>query len=247
MILWGGTTALMVSVFTFFHDKNTEIPEYISHFIIYPLGGVIFASILWPWKPMGVLTNQNSILSDGFHHLTSIFVKNIIAPLLLMVTIGCANEDHLILVSVPVQYGTDISIVKVPHVCGHSAYFDSYCEEIGRPFMARVNSPNKFAEQVDVNPVSVAGINISLKNDEVILDYSKAKAESKQDRELLRAMVDCIHKLRDSEGSMELVEVDIQLLGLDKESVLHAELAQCLEARKKAVEKSKEKREQDLE
>lgn len=53
MILWGGTTALMVSVVTFFHDKNTEIPEYISHFIIYPLGGVIFASILWPWKPKG--------------------------------------------------------------------------------------------------------------------------------------------------------------------------------------------------
>jgi hypothetical protein len=106
--------------------------------------------------------------------------------------------------------------------------------------MVSVNSPNKFAEQVDVNPVSVAGINISLKNDEVILDYSKAKAESHQDRELLRAMVDCIHMLRDSEGSMELVEVNIQLLGLEKESVLHAELAQCLEARKKAVEKSKE-------
>jgi hypothetical protein len=156
---------------------------------------------------------------------------------LVAASLAFANEDHLLLVPTPVKFppgdGERISIVEVPHVTGFGADFENSCEKVASPLLAPVRSPGTKATSMDVNPVSHAGITIEYGVHGISIDYSKAGAESRQDRDLLRAIVTCLYRCMDNSGSSKPPKVPIEIVGVVENSVLHAELQACERERKR--------------
>ena len=152
-------------------------------------------------------------------------------------SLAFANEDHLLLVPTPVQFppgdGERICIVEVPHVTGFGADFENSCEKVASPLLAPVRSPGTKATKMDVNPVSHAGITIEYGDHGISIDYSKARAESHQDRDLLRAIVACLYRCMGKSGFSKPPKVPIEIVGVDENSILHAELQACERERKR--------------
>ena len=108
--------------------------------------------------------------------------------------------------------------------------------------MADIRSPSKEDSQVDLNPVSIAKIQLSAvlpaKSDfyTVTIDYSNAMKDSVDDIDLLRSIVTCVYMFGDSiHGELKL-KANIELVGIAKESPLHAEISSHIESRKKKIE-----------
>lgn len=126
-------------------------------------------------------------------------------------------------------------------ISGYGADFEGYCGRIAAPYMADVRSPSKKDSQVDLNPVSLAKIQLSadlpLTSDfyTVTIDYSNVMKDSADDIELLRAILTCVYMFGDS-IHLERLKAKIELLGVAKESPLHAEISRYNETRKKKIE-----------
>lgn len=156
-----------------------------------------------------------------------------------------ANEDHLILVPKPVWDGESIFIVQTPFVSGYGTDFEGYCPKIAKPSYAERNSPSrrdKDDNKEDVNPASIAGIQLSAELGpdsfyDVTIRYDKVKEEHwRSNTGLLRAVVQCIYQYGDSVENF--FKVRFKLTGVPPESGLHAELAKCIEDRKKSDDKT---------
>jgi hypothetical protein len=152
-------------------------------------------------------------------------------------SLAFANEDHMLLIPTPVQFppsdGERIYIVEVPHVTGFGADFENLCEKVASPLLATVRSPGTKATQMDVNPVSHAGITIEYGVHGISIDYSKAGAKPNEDLDLLRAIVTCLHRCMDNSGYSKPPEVPIGIVGVARDSALHAELQACERERKR--------------
>jgi hypothetical protein len=168
--------------------------------------------------------------------------------------IGCtltvANEDHLIVVPKPIQYGgigEMISIAQIPFISGYGLDFESYCPRIVMPCYAERNSPSQRDQdenEVDVNPASIAGIGLSVdgigadSTYDVTIHYDKVKEQHwLVDAQLLRVLVQCIYQYGDSITDFK---VRFKLKGIPKESELHAVLEKCVEDRKKTTTKAEQ-------
>ena len=164
---------------------------------------------------------------------------------LLLIAFGIplfANEDHLLMIPTPIIDDETIHIVKRPMISGYGADFEGRCGRIGAPYMADIRSPSKEESQVNLNPVSLAKIQLSAvlpaTSDfyTVTIDYSNAVKDSVDDIDLLRAILTCVFMFGDSiHGELKL-KANIELVGVAKESPLHAEISRYNETRKKIIE-----------
>jgi hypothetical protein len=184
-----------------------------------------------------------------------------LSVLIIAYTIGVGNlvsagEDHLVLIPKPVWNGETISIVQIPLISGFEDAFGSYCKRIGRPYFVERMSPHRRDvddQEEDVNPVSIAGIRMSAKmldsnsEYEITIDYTKVEDGLWIDNikridshhlhtELLRAIIQCVYQCGDITCSG--FKARFILLGVDKESDLHAELAKCVEERARMAGKA---------
>lgn len=134
-----------------------------------------------------------------------------------------ATEDGLVLVPQPldtIQEG--IKVVEVPFIIG-KALPDTAFHAIGLPYVPPSVS---FNEQDDINMASVAGIKVnpvleSAGKYRIELDYGEVDPEY-QTEELLKAVVDCVHKVAESDNDGWSVE--LKITHLKAESPLHAAL-----------------------
>ena len=152
-----------------------------------------------------------------------------------------ANEDHLLMIPTPIIGDETIHIVKRPMISGYGADFEGRCGRIGAPYMADIRSPSKEDSQVDLNPVSIAKIQLSAvlpaTSDfyTVTIDYSNVVKDSVDDIDLLRAILTCVYMFGDS-IHVDKLKAKIELVGVAKESPLHAEISRYNETRKKKIE-----------
>ena len=152
-----------------------------------------------------------------------------------------ANEDHLLMIPTPIVGDETIHIVKRPMISGYGADFEDRCGRIAAPYMADIRSPSKKDSQVDLNPVSIAKIQLSAvllaKSDfyTVTIDYSNAVKDSVDDIDLLRSILTCVFMFGDS-MHVDKLKANFVLVGIDTESPLHAEIARYIESRKKIID-----------
>jgi len=159
-----------------------------------------------------------------------------------------ANEDHLIMIPSPILDGSDggeIFIVNKPMISGYGADFEGKCGLIAAPYFVDVRSPSSKVSEVDMNPVSLAKIKLSagLGPDDnnvckVAINYSNATEDSKGDVRLLRAILTCVYMFGDSLHGHLKLKVNIELIGVDAKSALHAELLRIVDARKQQIDKA---------
>lgn len=156
-----------------------------------------------------------------------------------------ANEDHLLMIPTPIQGSESIYIVNRPMISGYGADFEGYCHRIAEPYLGDVRSPSSKIMEQDMNPASLAKIQLSaVLPDEsgiykVTIDYTKATEDSKKNAELLRAILTCLYKFGDSLHFKLDLKVSFDLVGIDPKSNLHTELAQFVERRKQHIEKAR--------
>ena len=175
--------------------------------------------------------------------------------LLALLTIGSsglliANEDHLLMIPTPIYDGGDggqIYIVNRPMISGYGADFEGKCGRISAPYLGDVRSPSSKVSEVDMNPASLAKINLSAvlpPNSgnfyKVTIDYSSATEASKADIRLLRSILTCVYMFGDSLHGHLKLKVNFELVGLDAKSALHAELLRVIDARKQQIDKENE-------
>jgi len=155
-----------------------------------------------------------------------------------------ANEDHLIMIPTPIQDVDATYIVNRPMISGSGADFEGMCGLIAAPYLGDVRSPSREVSKVDLNPASLAKINLSAtlppNSDnfyKVTIDYNTATEDSKADVRLLRSILTCVYMFGDSLHGYHKLKVNFELIGLDAKSALHAELARYIDARKQQIGK----------
>lgn len=173
----------------------------------------------------------------------------IIAGSISVGALASAGEDQLVLIPKPVWDGETMSIVQIPLISGFGGAFESYCKRIGSPYLAERISPHRRDvndNEEDVNPVSIAGIRVSAKmldsnsEYEITIDYTKVEDGIWIDNakrihshhlhtELLRVILQCVYQCGDN--TFPHFKARFILLGANKESDLHAELAKSIEER----------------
>ena len=155
-----------------------------------------------------------------------------------------ANEDHLLMIPTPIQDGDGIYVVHRPMISGYGADFEGKCDRIAAPYLGEVRSPSSKVSEADMNPASLAKIQLSavlpLNSGNIYkvkIDYSNASEDSKKDARLLRAISTCVYMFGDSLHGHLKLKVTLELIGIDPKSTLHAELARIIDARKRQIEK----------
>lgn len=141
-----------------------------------------------------------------------------------------ANEDHLVLIPIPIIHvgdGMEHTVIKVPCVSRYGLDFISYCGHITFPYMADIHSPSSKDEQTDIHVLSKAGFDTQAKErpnsnvPSVTLDFSAVKKRD-QTRRILHIATDCVYRFGDD---LQLrFATDFVLKGLAKDSPLHKEL-----------------------
>jgi hypothetical protein len=129
-------------------------------------------------------------------------------------------------------------------ISGYGADFEGKCDRIAAPYLGEVRSPSSKVSEADLNPASLAKIQLSAvlppNSDniyKVTIDYSNAPEDSKKDSRLLRAILTCVYMFGDSLHGHLKLKVNFELMGVDAKSALHAELLRIVDARKQQIDK----------
>jgi hypothetical protein len=148
------------------------------------------------------------------------------------------NEDHLVLVPIPiihVQDSGEHTVIRVPYVSGYGLDFMGYCSRIAKPYFVEVHSPSSKDKRMDINPLSRAGVEIDAEDVQaggvhpVTIDFSGVK-DVKSHTDLLVIATKCIYLFGDSTNSEFTAK--FQIKGVPEGSSLFAKLKEIENARK---------------
>jgi len=184
-------------------------------------------------------------VAGATHQLCKSMKKSIMLLTFILSLTLHANEDHLLMIPTPIidNGAQKIHIVNRPMISGYGADFEGMCGSITAPYLAEFRSPSSEETHVDLNPASIAKIQISAVLPEkshfytITVDYTNATEDSLNDIDLLRSLLTCVYMYGDSLYGKLALKANFELVGLAEESALHGELSRFIKARKERMKK----------